>query len=81
MANNVDNLVLEHLKRFQASLERIDRRLEELTVRQTETHTAVLGLRRDQVNDAEVSAHLQAQLDRVRSRLDRIESRLDLSDG
>ena len=71
--------MLEHLKRFQATLERIEGRLDELTVRQTETHTAVLGLRRDQVDDAEVVAHLQVQLDRMRSRLDRIERRLELT--
>ena len=59
MAGNVENMMLEHLKRFQATLETLTMRVEELAVRQTETHTAVLGLRRDQVNDAEVTAHLQ----------------------
>ena len=80
MADHVENLMLEHLKRFQATLERIEQRLGELTIRQTETHSAVLGLRRDQVNDAEISAHLQVQLDGVKERLDRIERRLDLAD-
>ena len=80
MTENVENLMLEHLKRFQSTLERIDRKLGELTTRQSETHTAVLGLRRDQVNDAEISAHLQVQLDGVRDRLERIERRLELSD-
>ena len=79
MTENVENLVLEHLKRFQATLERIEGRLDELTTRQTETHAAVLGLRRDQVNDAEISAHIQVQLDAVRGRLDRIERRLELT--
>jgi hypothetical protein len=79
MTDNVENLMLEHLKRFQATLERIDGHLEELTIRQTETHTAVLGLRRDQVSDAEVTAHLQVQMDRMRNRLDRIERRLELT--
>jgi hypothetical protein len=80
MTENVENLMLEHLKRFQSTLERIDRKLGELTTRQSETHSAVLGLRRDQVNDAEISAHLQVQLDGVRDRLERIERRLELSD-
>jgi hypothetical protein len=78
MPENVENLILEHLKRFQVTLERVETKLGELTVRQTETHTAVLNLRRDQVNDAEISAHLQAQLDGVRDRLERIERRLEL---
>jgi hypothetical protein len=79
MAETADNLMLEHLKRFQITLDRIERDLREVKTRQTETHTAVLALRRDQVNDAEMSAHLQVQLDTVRDRLDRIERRLELS--
>jgi len=79
VSENVDNLMLEHLKRFQATLERIERKLGELTTRQTETHTAVIGLRRDQANDAEIAAHLQIQLDSVRDRLERIERRLELT--
>jgi hypothetical protein len=80
MADHVENLMLEHLKRFQATLDRMDRRLGELTVRQSETHAAVLSLRRDQVNDAEVTAHLAIRLDAVADRLDRIERRLELKD-
>jgi DNA-directed RNA polymerase specialized sigma24 family protein len=78
MNENVENLMFEDLKRFQTTLERVDRRLGEFTIRQSETHTAVLGLRRDQLSDAEISAHLQVQLDGVRDRLDRIERRLEL---
>jgi chromosome segregation ATPase len=79
MTDNVENLTLEHLKRFQTTLERIDQKLGELTTRQSETHAAVLGLRRDAVNDAEIVGHLQVQLDGVRDRLERIERRLDLA--
>jgi K+/H+ antiporter YhaU regulatory subunit KhtT len=80
MAGNVENLMLEHLKRFQATLDRMDRRIGELTVRQTETHSAVLALRRDQVTDAEVVAHVQVQVDGLSERLDRVERRLDLAE-
>ena len=79
MSENVENLTLEHLKRIQATLDQVNERLDGLTTRQTETHSAVLSLRRDQLNDAEVSAHLQAQLDSMRARLARIENRLELS--
>jgi prefoldin subunit 5 len=79
VADKVENLMLEHLKRFQATLESIQRDIRELKTRQSETHSAVIGLRRDQVQEAEISAHLQVQLDGVRDRLERIERRLDLS--
>ena len=79
MSEKVENLMLEHLKRFQATLERIESKISELTIRQNETHSAVIGLRRDQAQDAEVSAHLQVQLDAVRDRLDRIERRIEIT--
>ena len=47
MIEAVENLMLEHLKRFQTTLERVESRLGELTIRQAETHSAVLALRRD----------------------------------
>ncbi len=79
MAEQIDNLMLEHLKRFQATLDGVARDVRELKTRQTETHTAVVALRRDQANDASIAAHLQVQLDTVNDRLDRIENRLELS--
>lgn len=80
MTDNVENLMLEHLKRFQGTLESIQRDIRELKVRQSETHNGVLALRRDQITDAEVTAHVQAQMDRFNDRLDRIERRLELND-
>lgn len=78
MSENVENLILEHLKRFQAGQDRIERELRELKTRQTETLTAVLSLRRDQVHDAEVTAHMQVQMDTFNDRIERIERRLEL---
>ena len=79
MADNIENMMLEHLKRFQGTLDWIERDLREVKTRQTETHSAVIGLRRDQVQDAEVSANIHVQLDSVKDRLDRIERRLELT--
>ncbi|WP_174286302.1 hypothetical protein [Sphingomonas bacterium] len=79
MTDNVDNLMLEHLKKFQATLDSMQRDIRELKVRQSETHSAVLALRRDQLGDAEVTAHMQTQMDRFGDRLDRVERRLDLT--
>ena len=79
MADNVENLMLEQLKRFQATLESMQHDIRELKVRQSETHSAVLALRRDHLGDAETTAHMQMQMDRFQDRLDRIERRLDLT--
>ena len=80
MAENVENLMLEHLKRFQATLDEIRRDVRELKIRQSETHGAVIGLRRDQANDAAITAHLQVQMDGFNNRLERVERRLELND-
>jgi lipopolysaccharide biosynthesis regulator YciM len=79
VTDTVENLMLEHLKRFQATLERIERDIGDLKVRQSDTHAAVIALRRDQVQDAEVTAHMQTRIDDVYARLDRIERRLELT--
>ncbi|OYW23044.1 MAG: hypothetical protein B7Z43_04840, partial [Sphingomonas sp. 12-62-6] len=46
MTENVENLLLEHMKRFQATLDSVQRDIRDLKIRQSETHTAVLALRR-----------------------------------
>ena len=79
MTNTIENPMLEHLKRFQSTLESVQRDVREVKTRQSETHAAVPASRRDQVNDAEIVAHLQVQPDTVRDRLDRVERRLDLT--
>ena len=78
MADNIENMTHELLKRLQTTMERVERELRELKVRQSETHSAVIGLRRDQSNDAEITAHIQVQLDGFGDRLDRVERRLEL---
>jgi hypothetical protein len=80
MTENVENLMFKHVKCSEATLERVERRVGELATRQTETHVAALGLRRDQVKGVEISAHQQVQLDAVKDRLDRIKRRLELND-
>jgi ribosome-associated translation inhibitor RaiA len=79
MAENIENLMLEHLKRFQGTLDRIEPDMRELKTRQSETHSAVISLRRDQVQDAEVSANIYVHFDALKDRLDRIERRLELT--
>ena len=79
MTDDVENLMLEHLKRFQATLDDVKRDVREIKMRQSETHAAVIGLRRDQLSDAAITAHMQVQMDSFHDRLDRIERRLELT--
>ncbi len=81
MSDEPSNLVLELLRGMRADMQKLHEDNRELKVRVTEVYTAVIGLRRDQVNDAEVVSRLQVTMDRVNDRLDRVERRLSLSDG
>ena len=71
MTDETTNLVLEHLKRFQASLDRVERKQDEVILRLGRLETAVAVLQGDY-------AGLSVRLDRVGERIDRIERRLEL---
>ncbi len=47
MTENIENLILEHLKRFQAGQDRIERKLEEHTQRLGRLEVGIAGLRRE----------------------------------
>lgn len=81
MANEPISLPDECLNRFEDKLDQLVELLRELKIRQNEAHAAVVGLRRDQANDAEVVAHVQTRLDSLAAKIDRIERRLDLKDA
>jgi hypothetical protein len=78
MAENVENLTLEQLRAIRLILSQMQDEFREFKVRQNETHSAVIALRRDQAHDAEISAHMQVQLDAVKERIAVIERRLEL---
>lgn len=75
------DLVLEHFHAIRSECSEILQDLRDLKTRQNDTHMAVLALRRDQAQDAEIVAHQRVQMDRLREEIDRIKVRLDLRDG
>jgi chromosome segregation ATPase len=79
MSENIENLLLEHLKQFQATLSRIDRRQEEVVTRLGRLEVAVAGLRRDIAHAEEGSAEQGVRIDHLAERVERIERRLELA--
>jgi len=72
MADNIDNLMLEHLKHFQATLDRVERKLGD--------HTQRLGRIETILADHTLSwAEQSVRIDHMADRLDRIERRLELT--
>ncbi len=79
MTDNVDNLLLEHLKAIRADIGTIKMDLKENTTRLGRIEVAVAGLRRDIAHNEEATAEQSLRIDRIADRVERIEKRLELS--
>jgi hypothetical protein len=79
MTDNTENLILEHLKRFQAGQDRIERKLEEVITRIGHLEVGLAGLRRDFAHADETAAAMGVRLDRMNDRIERVERRLELA--
>ena len=78
MTEQIDNLVLEHLKRFQATLDRVERKVDELKGRLANLEAGQASVIQHIGHLASADAQLQVQSDGFSARLERIERRLDL---
>lgn len=78
MADNVENLVLEHLRAIRAGQERMENELRDIKGRLSAVESSLNGVRRDLVALSEADARLQVGIDRMGDRVDRIERRLEL---
>ena len=79
MTDNVENLILEHLKRFQSSLDRMERRMDEVAVRLSNLESAYASIMQHLTHLAAADAAQQVVIDNISMRLDRIERRLELT--
>ena len=81
MAENVENLILEHLRALRAGQDRIESELRDLKERVSAVETGLNGVKRDLFALAEADARLQVTIDRLGDRVDRIEKRLELREN
>ena len=79
MTDNVENLLLEHMKRFQASLSRIESKLDDLTVRVANLESGQAMIMQHLAHFSAADAAQQLAIDNIGRRLDRIERRLELT--
>ena len=78
MTDNVENLILEHLKRFQTGQDRIENKLGELMGRVANLEAGQASIIQHLGHLASADAQQQLTADRANERLDRIERRLEL---
>ena len=79
MTENTENLLLKHLKRFQTTLERVERKQDEIFTRVANLQGAVASVMQHLRGLAAADAAQQLAIDNVSRRLDRIERRLELT--
>jgi hypothetical protein len=77
--SETENLVLEHLKRFQTGQDQILRELKEVKARLSQVEIALAGVRGDIAHVAGDQARHQVSFDALTERVERIERRLDLN--
>ena len=79
MTENIENLILEHLKRFQGSQERIERDLKEIKSRLSTLESGQASILQHIGHLASSIAGQQVAIDHLSERIDRIEHRLELA--
>lgn len=79
MSEQIDNLILEHLKRFQAGQDNINRKLDELIRRVSNLESGQASIIQHIGHLAAADALQQLTADGFNSRLERIEKRLELA--
>ncbi len=80
MAEDVNNLVLEHLRAIRSDLREMRGTMQEQGQRLTRMEIGLAGLRRDQGADAGGVAEMGLRIARLVEQVQRIEARLDLAD-
>lgn len=78
MNDNVDNIIIEHLKIIRASIDRNTQELSDIKVRVGSLENRLILIERGITNVHEDIALVHSRIDRVDNRIERIEKRLEL---
>ena len=79
MADNIENMTIELLKRLQASLDRVENKVGDLTIRMANVEDGPASIIQHLGHLAAADATQQRAIDHINVRLDRIERRLELT--
>ena len=79
MSESIDNIILEHLKRFQSGQDRIERDLKEIKARLSTLEAGQGSVLQHIGHLASSIASQQVSIDHLSERIDRVEHRLELA--
>lgn len=79
MTENIENLIVEHLRHIRGRIDQIAEDLTDIKHRMTSLETGMALVKREVAAGDDTDARQQVSLDRLVQRIERIEKRLDLS--
>ena len=79
MTDNVESLILEHLRHIRAKVDSTADNIDDLKVRMSSLESAMVSVKREVNHGEDVDARQQVSLDKLLKRIERIESRLELA--
>lgn len=79
MAENVENLVIEHSRHIRSRVDQIADDMSDLKQRMSSLETSMVLVKREVAASDETDIRLQVSLDKLVERIQRIEKRLELS--
>ena len=78
MTEDVERLVLEHLRHIRGRVDQIGEDIQDLKHRMSSLESAMVGVKREITHGDETDARQQVSIDRLVERVERIERRLEL---
>ena len=78
MTDNVENVIIEHLRHIRGRVDRIAEDMTDVKLRLSSLESAMVHVKREVSSGDETDARQQVTLDRLADRIERIERRLDL---
>jgi hypothetical protein len=76
---NMDNLVLEHLRHIRGKIDKVAEDMDDIKARISSLENSMVSVKREVNHGDEVDARQQVSLDKIIRRLERIESRLEIA--
>lgn len=76
---NIDSLVLEHLRHIRHKVDQIVDDIDDLKARISSLDSSMISVKREVNHAEEVDARQQVSIDKIIRRLERIESRLEIA--
>jgi hypothetical protein len=79
MTDNIESLVLEHLRHIRGRVDQIADDMSELKHRMSSLESSMVMVKHEVAHGDETDARQQVTLDKIMDRIQRIEKRLDLN--